>query len=61
MTRLQTPADLLETLNKAAKRRPSAEELRQQSVSFVMGSVREESGITREQIEEVLSLRGTKR
>jgi hypothetical protein len=54
VTDLHTPDSLLKTLHQAVKR-PTPEEFRAQSVSFIMGSVGPESGITRAKVE-----RGTK-
>jgi hypothetical protein len=54
MPKLNTPQALLDTLNEAAKRKPTAAELREQSVSYIIGSVKSDSGITRAQVEEVL-------
>jgi hypothetical protein len=57
MTELRTPASLLRALEQAVKQ-PTAEELRDQGVSFVMGSVGMSSGITRADVEQALNLRG---
>lgn len=47
------PSEVLEELRKAgAKMTPT--DIRQQKVSFIMGSVKEESNITRSYVEEVL-------
>jgi hypothetical protein len=56
MTELHTPASLLKTLQAAVKHKPTAEEVRAQSVSFIMGSVGSTSGITRADVEEALSI-----
>lgn len=55
MQNLHTPQELLTAL-KAAVRHPTADELRDQSVSFIMGSVGMDSGITRADVEEALSM-----
>jgi hypothetical protein len=55
MTELKTSQSLLEALHKAASQRVSSEELHAQRVSFIMGSVKADSGITREQIQQVLA------
>jgi hypothetical protein len=54
MTNFQTDPRLLTKLEKAAKRRLSPEELRRQKVSFILGSLGEESTITRERVEREL-------
>ena len=55
MSNLQTPQHLLNAL-KAAVKQPTADELRDQSVSFIMGSVGMDSGITRADGEQALSM-----
>jgi hypothetical protein len=54
MTKLRTPQPLLDRLSEAAKRKPTADELREQSVSYILGSVKSDSGVTRAQVEDVL-------
>ncbi len=55
MPNLKTPQELLTKL-KAAVKNPTLDELRDQSVSFIMGSVGNDSGITRADVEEALSM-----
>lgn len=55
MTHLKTPQPLLDALREASSRPVSPEELHAQRVSFIMGSVKAESGITREQVQQVLA------
>jgi hypothetical protein len=55
MSNLVTPPSLLKALQEAVKQ-PTADELRAQSVSFIMGSVSSESGITRAEVENALSI-----
>lgn len=55
MPNLHTPQELLTKL-RAAVKHPTPDELRDQSVSFIMGSVGNDSGITRADVEEALSL-----
>lgn len=55
MSNLQTPQELLIAL-KAAVKQPTPDELRTQSVSFIMGSVGSDSGITRADVESALSM-----
>ena len=54
MTGIQTDASLLEALRKAAGKQLSAEQLRRQKVSFIMGSLNKDSTITREFVEKEL-------
>jgi hypothetical protein len=55
MTELKTSQHLLDALRSAASQKVSSEELHAQRVSFIMGSVKPESGITREQVQQVLA------
>jgi len=55
MTELKTSESLLDALRKASSRKITSEELHAQRVSFIMGSVKAESGITREQVQQVLA------
>ncbi len=55
MTDLQERTALITALKKATTRELSAAELQQQRISFVMGSLKTESGVTRLQVEEVLA------
>lgn len=55
MTKLETSAELLTALRDASTRELSAKELHSQRVSFIMGAIKEESGITRMRVEEVLA------
>lgn len=54
MTEIQTDRSLLEALRKAAGKKLSAEQLRRQKVSFIMGSLNKDSTITREFVEKEL-------
>lgn len=47
---LKTDAGLLKSLREAGQRKPSAEEALEQRVSFVLGSLKSDSTITREQV-----------
>lgn len=47
---LQTSPDLLQALKGAAQRKQSADEILEQRVSFVYGSMGPENGVTREQV-----------
>lgn len=53
---LSTEESLLDALKKASERKPTAEELMSQRVSFIFGSVGNTSGITRSQIKDVLMM-----
>lgn len=55
MMELKTKETLLSALRQASMRTPTAEELRKQRVSFIMGSLKESSGVTRARVEEVLA------
>jgi hypothetical protein len=55
MTDLKTQEALLGALREASARAVTPEELHAQRVSFIMGSVKAESGITREQVQRVLA------
>lgn len=54
MAELRTDAGLLKALQSAATKTPSADELREQRISFILGSLGKESGITREKVVRVL-------
>ena len=55
VTTLHTDSALLRALQDASKRRTSEEELRQQRVSFIMGTLKDTSGVTRSRIQDVLA------
>lgn len=55
ITELKSDAALLEALRRAASRKLTQGELQRQKVSFILGSVKETSGITRERIERELA------
>ena len=55
MADLRTNEALLRALRKASEIRPTAEELHRQRVSFIMGIVKDDSGITRARVEQVLA------
>ncbi|ANK73585.1 hypothetical protein FA04_13735 [Ensifer adhaerens] len=52
---LKTKDTLLRTLRRAGSKKLSFEELQQQRVSFVIGSLSAESNVTRAQVKEVLA------
>lgn len=54
MTDLRTDADLLRRLKEASRANLSAYEIKQQKISFILGSLGEQSDVTREKVEEVL-------
>ena len=56
MTEIKTDESLLSALRKASTRSPTAEELRRQRISFVMGSLKADSDVTRARVEELLEL-----
>ena len=51
---LKTDASLLEALEKSSAMKPNADELLEQRVSFIYGSLKPESGITHERIKQIL-------
>jgi len=55
MTELKTRESLLSALRVASERIPTADELRKQRVSFIIGSLKDGSPVTRARIEEVLA------
>lgn len=55
MTKLKTNEALLRALEAAASGKLTADELHEQRVSFVMGSLKSTSGVTRAQVENVIS------
>jgi hypothetical protein len=55
VTELKTKRSLLNALERASSSTPTAEELRKQRVSFIIGSLKESSGVTRARVEQVLS------
>jgi hypothetical protein len=61
MTELKTNESLLAALRRASTRTPTAEEVEKQRISFIMGSVKKSSGVTRARIQEVLAQQEGKR
>ena len=54
MIALRTPEALLSELRRAANAKPSVEELQKQRISFIMGTLKDQSNITRAKIADVL-------
>ena len=54
MTELKTDPAVLAALRRVTMRNPSAEQIEQQRLSFVMGVLPESNDMTREQVREVL-------
>jgi len=54
MSELKTSESLLRALRRAAIGEPTAEELREQRISFIMASLARKSNVTRDRIIEVL-------
>ena len=52
---LTTDESLLEALKRTASHKPTQEERQQQQVSFIYGSMKDESGITKEQVRRALN------
>jgi hypothetical protein len=55
MTELKTDPSLVKALEEAAGAPLTAKEVEQQRVSFVMGSLKSDSAITRAKVEEILA------
>jgi hypothetical protein len=55
MSELKTKPSLLDALHKASTQAPTAEELQRQRVSFIMGVLPHNSGVTRAHVEDVLA------
>ncbi len=55
MTKIKTQPDLIRALKKAASLELSADDVHRQRVSFVMGTLKEKSDITRAKVEQVLA------
>lgn len=55
MTNLKTNEALLRALKEASSRQISPEELKNQRISFIMGTVHPHSEITRDRVREVLA------
>jgi hypothetical protein len=54
MADAKTRSELISALQKSAKTKISAEELQAQRISFIMGTLKKDSGITREKVQRVL-------
>lgn len=54
MTNLQSSDALLQRLREVAKLKPTSEQVHRQRVSFILSSMKEKSGVTRERVEKVL-------
>lgn len=54
LTALKTSSALLDALYKAAYEKQAAEEIREQRISFIMGSIGFKNGISRSCIKDVL-------
>lgn len=52
---LKTDQNLLDKLERAADRKPSQAEILEQRVSYVFGFMRPDSGVTREQVRDVIT------
>lgn len=52
---LRTDESLLKALREAAISKMTAAELREQRISFILGTLKEDSGVTREKVEQVLA------
>lgn len=54
MTNIQTNPELLEALRAASKRPLSEKELHEQRISFIMASIKNPEGVTRQKVAEIL-------
>jgi len=61
MTNLRTDDALLRKLEAAASKTLSADELRKQRISFIMGTLKDNSTVTRAKITEVLAVQEGKK
>lgn len=61
MPNLHTDEKLLRALANSVRRHPSPQDLHLQRVSYIMGVVSEESGITRAEVEKALQERGQRK
>jgi len=52
---VETREDLIRALEIAARKRLNSDQLHKQRVSYILGALSEEKGITRERIEQVLA------
>ncbi|CAE6714548.1 hypothetical protein [Paraburkholderia haematera] len=52
---LKTDQNLLKKLERAADRKPSQAEIIEQRVSYVFGFMKPDSGVTREQVRDVIA------
>ena len=57
MKTMKTDANLLKTLEKSAGKTMTGKEIQQQKISFIMGSLKDDSTITRERVEAELNKR----
>lgn len=55
MIEMKTKPSLLRVLQEAAQRKPTADEIQRQRVSFIMSAVKESGGVTESRIREVLA------
>jgi hypothetical protein len=56
MADLKTDETLLKTLRAAAGKQMTAAEVREQRISFILGTLKKDSGVTRERVEQVLAV-----
>ena len=55
MTGMKTDESLLDALRRATAKTPSAEELEKQRISFIMGTLKPDSSVTRAKVQEILN------
>lgn len=56
MKDLKTKESLLSALRHASTHKPTVDELKRQRVSFIMGSLKADSSVTRARVEQVLAM-----
>jgi len=61
LNNLKTNESLLRALDQAASRKPTEEEIREQRISFVMGSLKGSNTATRAEVQEILAQHDGKR
>jgi hypothetical protein len=61
MPDLKTDESLLDALKRASTHSQTADEVERQRVSFIMGSLKTSSGVTRAQVQEILAQHEGKR
>lgn len=61
LNELKTDPSLLEALKRSAGHKPTAAEIEEQRLSFVMGALKTSNNITRAEVQDILAQQGGKR